>query len=1008
MQLEQRFVRVALSIDAAALAAEVARLDQGLWRPHPEGHAGDDALPIVAAAGDPTSDAVDGNMLPCPVLDQLPYLRSILAAIPAPIGRTRLMRITGNGEATTHVDTNRYWWDRYRVHLPVVTNPEVQFICGDETMHMAAGDCWLFDTWSLHNVVNPVDAERIHLVVDTVGSAAFSELLVEGAEPHHIALDTSAGATAEIEFERGTPDAVMSADEMESIFAILLAQCTGPDEALTSVRSLTTALSQDWGELIARSAPVDQLRQRLSVFQAAAPPACADLTLGNGTRMLHAFSQLILNPAVRDGNGRQTSPSGGALVRDVAPPVVETLARFERPVIIASPPRAGSTMLFEMLAQSPTVWSLGGESHREIEGIDSLAPAQRNFDSNRLDASDASPEVREQLEAAFMASVHNRDGVAPAADARGLRLLEKTPKNALRIPFLDAVFSDARFVYLARNPREEISSMIDAWRSGKFVTYPSLPGWDGPAWSMLLVPGWRELAGRSVAEIAVAQWITTTTVLLDDLEQIDSNRWCVTRYENLLTDPQGEMERICAFTGLEWDRQLVAGSVPFSRHTLTAPEAGKWQRNWAEIEPLMALVEPIAARVREVFGDVAPSAPPAPSSPPLSPNFAVGEPTIGPRPVNRPAPTAPAADAAPAPAAVVDPGAFRSVHTTSMGSLIRQMASSVLVSTYQSGRVIVLRADGDTLNTHFRPFSRPMGLATGPGGRLSIGTTNEVWEFRNQPAVAPKIEPAGKHDAAYLPRRRHVTGDISIHDMAYGTDEELWIVNTRFSCLATLDGDHSFVPRWKPSFVTALAAEDRCHLNGMALVDGRPKYVTALGLTDTAGGWRENKANGGVMIDVESGEVMLDGLSMPHSPRWNNGRLWVLESGRGGLGYVDLQSGAFETVIRLPGFTRGLAFAGPYALVGLSQVRETVFGGLPLTQSNEPRYCGVWVVDTRTGTTAGFLRFEGAVQEVFDVQILAGHRYPDILEATDERLSGSFVVPDAALDGSIATALSAN
>jgi uncharacterized protein (TIGR03032 family) len=995
---------MALTIDAAELAAEISGLDQSLWRPHPEGHAGNDALAIVAAGGDPANDGVDGDMEPCAVLDQLPYLRSILAAIPAPIGRTRLMRISGNGEATRHVDTNRYWWDRYRIHFPVVTNPEVSFICGDESMHMAAGECWLFDTWSLHNVVNPVDAERVHLVVDTVGSGAFAAMFVGGAEPHHITPDSD----GEISFERGMPNAVMSAAEMASTFDVLFTQSTGPVDA---VRALTTDLSAQWSELTRASASVDELRQCLAVSFAALTPACGDLALANGVRLIHAFSQLVLTPAVRDSFGRQlpiVPVVGGAVVRTVAAPVVHTSSRFERPVIIASPPRAGSTMLYEMLAQSPTVWSLGAESHREIEGIDSLAPAQRNFDSNRLDANDASPEIREQLEAAFMASIRNRDGVAPAADARGVRLLEKTPKNALRIPFLNAMFGDAHFVYLARDPREEISSMIDAWRSGKFVTYPALPGWDGPAWSMLLVPGWRELAGRSVAEIAVAQWVTTTTMLLDDLEQIDSNRWCVTQYANLLRDPQAEMERLCAFTGLAWDRELVAGEVPLSRHTLTAPAAGKWQRTWAEIEPLMSIIEPVAARVRDIFGAAAPVAAPVPSSPPLSTNFAVGEPTIGPDSVKRPAPSATGAAAQSSPAVAVDPAAFRSVHTTSMGSLIRQMASSVLVSTYQSGRVIVLRADGDTLNTHFRPFSRPMGLATGPGGRLSIGTTNEVWEFRNQPAVAPKIEPAGKHDAAFLPRRRHVTGDISIHDMAYGTDEELWIVNTRFSCLCTLDGDHSFVPRWKPSFITSLAAEDRCHLNGMALVDGKPKYVTALGLTDTAGGWRQNKADGGVLIDVESGDVMLDGLSMPHSPRWHNGRLWVLESGRGGLGYVDLHSGTFETVVRLPGFTRGLAFAGPYALVGLSQVRETVFGGLPLTQSNEPRYCGVWVVDTRTGTTAGFLRFEGAVQEVFDVQILAGHGYPDILEATDERLSGSFVVPDEALDGSIATALRAN
>src|SRR5262249_52310919 len=153
--------------------------------------------------------------------------------------------------------------------------------------------------------------------------------------------------------------------------------------------------------------------------------------------------------------------------------------------------------------------------------------------------------------------------------------------------------------------------------------------------------------------------------------------------------------------------------------------------------------------------------------------------------------------------------------------------------------------------------------------------------------------------------------------------EELWLVNTRFSCLCTLDPGYSFVPRWRPPFVTALAAEDRCHLNGLALADGRPKYVTALGESDTADGWRPNKARGGVLLDVPSGAFVARGLSMPHSPRWHDGKLWVLESGTGRLLHVTVVSGQTEPVAELPGFTRGLALAGRYAFIGLSKIRET-------------------------------------------------------------------------------------
>jgi uncharacterized protein (TIGR03032 family) len=298
------------------------------------------------------------------------------------------------------------------------------------------------------------------------------------------------------------------------------------------------------------------------------------------------------------------------------------------------------------------------------------------------------------------------------------------------------------------------------------------------------------------------------------------------------------------------------------------------------------------------------------------------------------------------------------------------------------------------LNTHLRAFDVPMGMAA-QQDRLVIGTRKELWELRDQRAVARKIPPIGSHDACFIPRTCHVTGDLRIHDVAFAGDE-LWAVNTLFSCLVTFDEEHSFVPRWQPTFVSALAPEDRCHLNGLAVVDGRPRFVTALGTTDTAGGWRADKTSGGVVIDVDSGEIVVGGLSMPHSPRWHNDQLWVLESGVGRLGRVDVDSGTVETVAEMPGFTRGLSFVGPFAFVGLSQVRETLFEGVPI-KDRPDRACGVWVIDTRSGQTVAFLRFTGLVQEIFDVQMLIGRTFPDVVEPTDKRLASSYVLPDAAL-----------
>ncbi len=345
-----------------------------------------------------------------------------------------------------------------------------------------------------------------------------------------------------------------------------------------------------------------------------------------------------------------------------------------------------------------------------------------------------------------------------------------------------------------------------------------------------------------------------------------------------------------------------------------------------------------------------------------------------------------------------DRDAFTSNHTSNFPMLLRELGISLLVSTYQAGKLIVVRAEGDKLNTHFCRFRSPMGIAYDrPTGRLAIGAKHDVWQFHNQPDVAAKLDPPGVHDAVFLPRWRHYTGDIRIHEIDW-CEGEIWAVNTRFSCLCTFDHEHSFVPRWRPRFVTALAPQDRCHLNGMAVVDGRPKYVTCLARTDTPGGWRAHKSDGGCLLDVESDEVLLSGLCMPHSPRVYAGRHWVLESGIGAVSVADLQAGSVETITKLPGFTRGLDFFGRFAFVGLSQVRESAtFSGIPLVDELKERTCGVWVLDIRTGQTVAFLRFEGIVQEIFAVQVLPDIRYPEVINEPGDPLNSSFVLPDDAL-----------
>jgi uncharacterized protein (TIGR03032 family) len=366
---------------------------------------------------------------------------------------------------------------------------------------------------------------------------------------------------------------------------------------------------------------------------------------------------------------------------------------------------------------------------------------------------------------------------------------------------------------------------------------------------------------------------------------------------------------------------------------------------------------------------------------------------------------------------VEKPSPLHSVHTNTFAEILKQFSLSLAVTTYQAGKLVLLRPElqsgSPVVNTHFRNFRKPMGFAF-ERGRFALGTTSEIWEFHDIPAVTRKLDAsqsAAPCDAVFLPRRCNFTGDMQVHEMAWVPQRagvlgsptanlsELWFVNTRFSCLAIRSDVYSFIPRWHPPFITALAPEDRCHLNGIALRNGEVRYVTALGETDSAGGWRENKRAGGVLMELESNQIIARGLSMPHSPRWHNGRLWLLNSGDGGIGIVDDKTGRYQEVCRLPGFTRGFDFAGPYAFVGLSQVRESaVFSGITIAEMPEKdRCCGVWAVDTRSGRIVGFVKFTDGVQEIFAVQVLAGLRWPEVLNEDQKQIAETYELPDDAL-----------
>lgn len=331
------------------------------------------------------------------------------------------------------------------------------------------------------------------------------------------------------------------------------------------------------------------------------------------------------------------------------------------------------------------------------------------------------------------------------------------------------------------------------------------------------------------------------------------------------------------------------------------------------------------------------------------------------------------------------------IHTSGFPELLRELGCCLVVSTYQAGKLVVLSPQGDSVRTHARRFHRPMGLAA-DRGRLVLGAMTEIVDFRQMPGIAHRLHDPLLHDAVYMARRGHVTGHVDIHELAWDAGGDIWFVNTLFSCLCTLDARSSFVPRWRPAFVSCYAAEDRCHLNGLAMRDGAARYVTALGETDTREGWRGNRHDGGVLVDVTSDAVIARGLSMPHSPRWYDGRLWLLESGRGALCTVDIETGARTDVARVPGFCRGLDFVGPVAFIGVSQRRDSGAAfDMPLDDAE--RLAGVWAVHVRSGETLGRFTFASDVQEVFAVQTIEGVLHPEIV-ADGELLDIAHALPE--------------
>lgn len=983
MKLETEFYKLPLKFDAQKLAQEVAQFTEDEWQPHPQGFAGNSALILVSLNGNERDDSLKGVMQPTKYLQRCPYLRQVLASLGTVVGRTRLMRLSGQEQVTMHTDVNYYWQQRVRVHVPIVTFPEVQFICNDRIVNMAEGETWIFDTALMHNVINPTPKTRIHLVSDTVGSAHFWDL-VDKAEtpflpnPNAISpqfIPYNPEINAQFPTESINAPVIMSPWEQEHLLTYFWNEVKSvPNNSTQKMKELSHFLKQfqrDWLYLWAQYGDnlaglsdyqklIDRLQTQLNNWDD------QDLKITTGVGIKPTLHHWIITPSLNPDLA--VSPSEPIIEKPVVFSTVKEeksiqLPQFDRPIFIVAAPRSGSTFLFETLMRSPSVHSINGESHHIFEQFNSLNPVYRNYDSNRLTEKDVTPEIAQKIKESFYEQLvdYKNQSIDPSLST--IRLLEKTPKNALRIPFLKAIFPDALFIYLYREAHENISSVIEAWRSGRFVTYRNLPDWESEPWSLLLTPNWRTLNRKPLGSIAAAQWQITHQYILDDLAQLPPETCCSITYRDLVNNPQKEIERLCQFANISWTENLENNNLPLSRYTVTPPDPNKWRKNADLIEPILPFLQPTVDRAEAVVEKLKNTVIPIPD-PSEFPNE---EHTLSPR--------------------------LTITVDRTFADILAELKLSLIATSLTSEKLISLSSHQQQTHAHYRPYKHPAGTAV-DYGKISVATAYQICHLWNIPIVAQKLEPLGQYDACYLFRKGHITGDLEIQDMAYAQGQ-LWLVSSRFSSLCTLDQANSFIPQWRPPFIQGITPDDRCHLNGVAIVNNQPKYLTALAESNSPQGWRILQGAGGIVIDKDTNQIICRGLSVPNNPRWYRNKLWVLESGQARLITINPQTGKITPIATLPGFPRGLDFAGNYAFIGVSPVRG--YSPLPLAEKAVIDASSICIVNISTGQVEATVKFDSEVKDIHSLNVLPNTRYPELTDLHDFLIIKSYILPDEAL-----------
>lgn len=339
---------------------------------------------------------------------------------------------------------------------------------------------------------------------------------------------------------------------------------------------------------------------------------------------------------------------------------------------------------------------------------------------------------------------------------------------------------------------------------------------------------------------------------------------------------------------------------------------------------------------------------------------------------------------------------FNAIFSPQLPELLLSLNCSIAITTYQAGKVVFIspNPDKERLTTLPRTFSKPMGIDVN-GNRMLIALKDEVILLENSIELATYYpNKQNVYDSLWLPRVTYYTGQVDIHDIAFGNDG-IYAINTSFSCLCKIDGNYNFKPIWKPPFIDKLVSEDRCHMNGLVMLNGKPKYITALGTNNTRQGWRENIVGGGILMDVETNEIILDGLAMPHSPRMYKDELYILLSASGEFIKVNTEKKTYEVLKKFDGFCRGLSIHKDYAFIGFSKLRKNSSTFAKLSFSDKANFAGIKIIHLPTNAEVGEITYRTSVDEIYEVSVLPDMIRPNILNTINDTHKYSLATPES-------------